>query len=403
MKKRWVRIFFLLIVIVRIHTVYAQNGISDLVTELREKKTKFGKVEEKIKENEKIVKKIKHEEKEVKRELRVIEFEIGKTQEELHKLKRQIEKKNEEIKILERAINKEENHLSKLKTYVARRLTALYKYRDTHYLQIILASNSFLDFRKRNIFLSIILENDAHFINEYNKNIDSLNREKEKHSREKDELENLKAQHYLQEKAYARTLKRRKTVLSQLGEKKVASILRIDELEKNSKNLQTVIDKLEHKLKKKTEDNKKRAISTGFKSRKGDLLLPIVGKITAFYGKHKNDELQTYIFYNGIEISVRGRAKVRAVHRGNIVYAGELEGYGNVMIIDHGERYYSLYAFLDNMYKRVGKMANRGDIIASIGNIKNAGDTSLYFEIRHNGQPVDPLDWLTKEKLMGKR
>ena len=85
---------------------------------------------------------------------------------------------------------------------------------------------------------------------------------------------------------------------------------------------------------------------------------------------------------------------VKAVAAGRVVYADWLRGFGNLLIVDHGEGYMSLYGYNETLYKRVGEEVATGDTVAAVGSSGGNGESGLYFELRHRGQPFDPLTWV---------
>ena len=85
---------------------------------------------------------------------------------------------------------------------------------------------------------------------------------------------------------------------------------------------------------------------------------------------------------------------VRAVAGGRVVYADWLRGFGNLLIIDHGEGYMSLYGYNETLLKRVGDEINGGDAVSTVGNSGGGTESGLYFELRHQGKPFDPMAWI---------
>ena len=88
--------------------------------------------------------------------------------------------------------------------------------------------------------------------------------------------------------------------------------------------------------------------------------------------------------------------EVRAVERGKIVFADRFSGYGKMIIIDHGERFYTIYAHLSELFKKSGQGVQKGEPIALVGDSDSLRGARLYFEIRKDGKPLDPLAWLRK-------
>ena len=100
---------------------------------------------------------------------------------------------------------------------------------------------------------------------------------------------------------------------------------------------------------------------------------------------------------NGIEIAPReGDPEVRAVHGGKIAYADHFQGYGNLIILDHGLTYYSLYGHLAEFLVRKGDYVKAGQAIGVAGDTGSMVGVSVYFEIRYKTKPVDPLQWLSR-------
>lgn len=123
---------------------------------------------------------------------------------------------------------------------------------------------------------------------------------------------------------------------------------------------------------------------------RGRLPLPIVGQITARYGDPKNiGDLK----WRGIFVSGSEGQHVISVFRGRVAYADWLRGFGLLLILDHGDGYMTLYGHNQSLFKQVGDWVEAGEIIAAVGNTGDAPRAGLYFEIRHDGVPSDPLKW----------
>lgn len=128
-----------------------------------------------------------------------------------------------------------------------------------------------------------------------------------------------------------------------------------------------------------------------FEQLKGKLSLPVRGELGNRFGSQRSDGGLTW---KGLFIAARSGAEVRAVAAGRVVFADWLRGFGNLLIIDHGGAYMSLYGNNEALYKRVGEEIQGGDAIATVGNSGGNPDSGLYFELRHQGKPLDPLTWV---------
>ena len=125
-----------------------------------------------------------------------------------------------------------------------------------------------------------------------------------------------------------------------------------------------------------------------FSTLKGKLPLPVRGKLASMFDNPSLDDM-----WKGVLINSQEGTEIKAVSKGKVAYAGTLKGYGLLIIIEHDKDYMSLYAFNQSLYKHKGDSVEAGDVIATVGQSGGRNKPGLYFEIRQNGKPVDPLAW----------
>ena len=128
-----------------------------------------------------------------------------------------------------------------------------------------------------------------------------------------------------------------------------------------------------------------------FPELKGKLRLPVRGELANRFGSPRADG---GLVWKGLFIAARPGEEVRAVADGRVVFADWLRGFGNLLIVDHGDAYMSLYGNNESLYKRVGDSIRGGEPVAAVGASGGNTDSGLYFELRHQGRPLDPLDWV---------
>lgn len=128
-----------------------------------------------------------------------------------------------------------------------------------------------------------------------------------------------------------------------------------------------------------------------FPQLRGKLRLPVRGELANRFGSPRSDGGAVW---KGLFISAKAGDEVRAVAAGRVVFADWLRGFGNLLIIDHGGAYMSLYGNTEAIYKQVGDEIRGGETVATVGNSGGNADSGLYFEIRHQGKPLDPLGWV---------
>lgn len=128
-----------------------------------------------------------------------------------------------------------------------------------------------------------------------------------------------------------------------------------------------------------------------FSSLRGKLALPAAGEIMTRFGQARKGGGPAW---KGLFIRAANGQPVRAVGSGEVVFSDWLRGFGNLLIVDHGEGYLSLYSNNESLYKQAGDAVRAGDVVAATGNTGGQDEPGLYFELRHQGQPFDPLSWV---------
>jgi septal ring factor EnvC (AmiA/AmiB activator) len=132
----------------------------------------------------------------------------------------------------------------------------------------------------------------------------------------------------------------------------------------------------------------------GFAQRKGKLRLPAPGTVSVGFGKVINPRFNTVTVQHGLDVDAPAGAPVVAVAAGRVVHAGWFKGYGNLLIVDHGDGYHTLVAHLASMRTAMGEEVEAGDVLGTVGDSGSLKGPYLYFELREKGKPVDPRPWL---------
>jgi len=130
-----------------------------------------------------------------------------------------------------------------------------------------------------------------------------------------------------------------------------------------------------------------------FRSQKGRMRMPVRGRITSRYGSKRNDG---GLRWQGVMIRAKQGSEVRTVSHGRVAFADWLRGFGLMVIVDHGDGYMSLYGHNDSLFVETGDWLEPGEVIGSVGTSGGRKRPSLYFEIRHNGKPSNPLRWVRR-------
>lgn len=137
----------------------------------------------------------------------------------------------------------------------------------------------------------------------------------------------------------------------------------------------------------------KNATERDFHRLKGTLRPPVSAELTAGYGPQKQANSMSYVRHSGLTWALNEGSPVQAVAAGLVVFSGRMEGFGQLLILDHGQQYHSIYAHLKQLDAKVGDTVERGAVIAKSGETGSFDGPKLYFELRKNGHPIDPTPW----------
>lgn len=127
----------------------------------------------------------------------------------------------------------------------------------------------------------------------------------------------------------------------------------------------------------------------GFARQKGSLRLPVRGAVSGRFGSPREGGG----VWRGLFIKAASGSEVRSIAGGRVVFADWMRGFGNLLIVDHGNAYLSIYGNNDSLLRQVGQAVKGGETIATVGNSGGNPESGLYFELRHQGQPIDPMKW----------
>ena len=388
------KIICLLFTIFLALNAHAEKDLRKLEDEVIDRKGKLSDIDKKIKKEKKKIKKVEKEESTTTNQLNAIDKKLSKNRNELYSLNSRLKNLKKDVATANTQLDQINEDIIQRKELFSKRLIALYKYkRSGGILRVIFSSHSYPELSQRTKFIKMILSSDIQIIDHFFKQLSLVKEKRETLQEKQKSLEKVKNS-ILKKKSQIDDQKKKKTVLlKKIRNEKKTYQAAVKELEKASRELQSLIDRLQREIagQKKhfiPEDAKR------FEALKGKLLFPLSGKIISFYGNHTDPQLNTVIFQKGIEISAKQGQEVRAIYEGTVLYADWFKGYGNIIIIDHGGSYYSLSAHVSKLFKSVGERVEAGEVIALAGDTGSLKGNCLYFELRHHGKPLNPLKWL---------
>ena len=202
------------------------------------------------------------------------------------------------------------------------------------------------------------------------------------------------AEHKEQIKVMARERSTRKQLLDDIRSQKALELAAIDALTQAANDLDDKIKSINRDMDAAVTE--KNTSLKAFSAYKGLLIMPVQGRIISLFGPYKNPKYDITNFRSGIDIKAEKGEPIRAVFRGKVLYASWFKGYGNMIILDHSNNYYTIYAHLEEIFKSKGDTVESHEVIATVGDTGSMAGAKLYFEVRHHGKPENPLMWLKK-------
>jgi len=356
---------------------------------LKKEKSELEKLKTKIKKQTKALSKMGKQKYSILKRQRILDDQLKSREREVKIYNWNLNINKKKIENLTINIKKNQRKLNAQRMSMISRLRSMYKEGSLYPVKILFSSDDFADLLMRVEYIERVAVNDSELFNNFNTQLNILNHEKEALLHAKSRLLQFKKSANIKKDEIGAEKLKKKIFLTQLSKEKKLNERLKDELVRSSVNLNRLIARLE----------KKQVLGQGLdiSDKKGRLLPPVKGKFLNKFGRKRDKQFDTYIVYNGINISSPKGAPVRAIFEGQTLYTGTLEGYGNLIIIGHGKEYHSLYGHLDEIITQVGKSVRIGQIIGRTGDTGSIMGETLYFEIRYKGKPIEPIAWLNKK------
>lgn len=357
---------------------------------------KLGSLKKKIEEEKEKVKNINRKESSVISQLNILDRNLSKKEKELKILNnklgivaKKVQKTNQEIQMLNQAIHSQERNFEE-------RLTILYKFEKVEAPEVFFSSESFPDRVNSRPFMTALLFQDRQKIEDYRRQQRQLGNYREQLQADERELQQLKDEAEKKREEIRKDRSQKSQLLESVRNEKKIHLAAIRDMEIASKNLQALIDRLEREIKEKAKREIAPPAGKGFAAFRGKLPYPVEGRLLSTFGRNENPKFNTFTLQKGIEIEAPMGAEIKAIYDGRVLFADWFKGYGKILIIDHGEGFYTLSGHASQLLKKAGEEVKAGEVVALVGDTGSLKGPCLYFEIRRQGKPLNPLEWLAQ-------
>jgi murein hydrolase activator len=342
------------------------------------------RVQERRQALERELKRLRGEEKSLLGEVEELEVmvrlrtaELRETQLELQRNQSQLEATGKRVKELEASVEATRPQL-------AAHARALYKLGELSYLRLLLSVDRPSDFFRGYRFVSALARRDNERMAGFRADLQSLADTRAELERRTREGTALRTQLEGARRGLEAERRRKTELLTSIVEKKETHAAYVEELER-----------AEGQLRRLLEGFGDGDVTVPVSAFRGQLPWPAEGKVRSGFGRHKHPRFDTYTVQNGVEIDSPVDSPVRTVYEGTVVFADRFRGYGLMVVVDHGSKHHTLYAHLAETSVEVGEKLAAGEVLGTVGATGLEGP-GLYFEMRFQGRPEDPADWLKK-------
>ena len=339
--------------------------------------------------------------------LRESEQAISEANRELRDLTRQARDSNAKLGVLRKSSQETQSRMQAQQELLGRMLRRQYLQGEPDALRLVLGRENPNDMARQLHYLAYIARARARLVENLRSNLADLERLTREIAEETAAITRIAQDQAAQKKRLEREKRARAEVLTKVSRDIRAQQQQIRVMQNNENRLGRLIEQLSKLVQQQPQRPQKPAAAnkprprndavpadTGggaFAAMRGTLALPVRGELGGRFGSPRSDG---GITWKGVFIAAKGGDEIRAVAPGRVVYADWLRGFGNLLIIDHGDSYMTLYANAESLLKQVGETIRGGDTIATVGNSGGNAESGLYFEMRHAGKPFDPMTWV---------
>jgi hypothetical protein len=316
--------------------------------------------------------------------LKAIQAELDEATRKLQAIKKEQDQVNLQIKQLQEEIQKAEVQLRARQAILNKRVRVIYMHGQLSYIEVILGANSFSDFANRLELLKRIIRSDFNLIQEIQQRKAAIEAKKVEIEKEKARLDELASEaQKVQDEVKAKKAEQQRVLAHARTQQDAAKQMEADLIARSNEIRQIIQSRMQ-------QNSGSDQIVHG----NGTFIWPCNGPITSPFGYRTHPIFGTTIYHSGIDIGVDYNTPIHAADGGTVILAGWCGGYGNAVIIDHGNGLQTLYGHNTSVAVSEGQTVSQGQVIAYSGSTGYSTGPHCHFEVRRNGEAVDPMGYL---------
>ncbi|MBI2841304.1 MAG: peptidoglycan DD-metalloendopeptidase family protein [Acidobacteria bacterium] len=276
------------------------------------------------------------------------------------------------------------------KTALKERLVVLYKMGELSYARLLLSVDDATNLARAYVYVSKMVESDREKVEAYQAAFAALEGERTALQGKATELTQLQQANQAKRGELDAERRRKQEAIGEIRREKWRHLQMLADLEASAQQLRKLLNELPPTVGQ-----------LSISKFKGAIKWPHAGKVSLGFGLHKHPQFNTITVQNGLDIEALFGDPVSAVFGGKVVFADWFRGYGNLVILEHGDKFFSLYAHLSRIGVALGDMVAPAQVIGFVGDSASLKGAYLYFELRHGDQPLNPVEWLERRKSAG--
>ena len=361
---------------------------------------KLRQTEQQIRDEKRKAAEARAKETSVLAELEQVERRLGDKRKEIARLDVKMTRTRAELTGLRGEIQLLQRHRAGQEETLGRRLRAMYKVHvQGGALPILLSGDDPAARMVAVRHLASLAALDARLISEYRGTSDRLDDRRRREETRQRELADLKSDAQREQIDADRDAAKRRVLLAKVRDERAYHERMVGELTEAARRLEAFITELQARQRRLARVPPPKGgvappSGIGFGSLRGRLPWPTEGRIVTAFGAQVHPRFGTRTFRNGVDIETNEGRDVGAVYPGHVIYTGWFKGYGNLVILDHDNEYYTLYAHMADIDVKEGEDVRQGQRIGTVGDTGSLEGPRLYFEVRYQGKPQDPEQWL---------
>jgi len=325
------------------------------------------------------------------RQLEESEQAIGRLARRLRVLRGRLERTNQRLDALHQQEATQQRALAEQRELLARQVRAAYAMGREEQLRILLSQQDPAAVTRVLAYYDYLNRERARRMTQIRERLQALAKTRAEIAHEQEHLRRLQAEQEERKLALEAQQQHRRAVIEQLAREIQGQDSELERLHKDEKQLQALLRGLQQAL---ADIPVAPTEQTPFLRARGRLPWPLKGMIRKAFGDPKIGKLR----WDGVMIGAPEGQEVHAIHAGRVAFADWLRGFGLLIIIDHGNGYMTLYGHNQSLFKEAGDWVEAGEPIAAAGNTGGRKETGVYFAIRHNGKPVNPIRWCRRPR-----